>query len=231
MPRRSTLSDHVVQELIRDIRDRGLVEGDEIPAEGELAERYGINRLAVREAIRTLVARGVLISSQGKRARVSGPTPHVLRQTLEFQLSQNSLDMLDLVQTREVIEGALARRAADRVAAGDRRLDSVAAALEDMRASGGSSESFIRADLAFHSAIAEAADAKLLTFILVAMNDVLLDARRASFEGRARRGSSQNDVIAAHQRILDAIAAGDPEAAGTAMIEHLHDSRLDLGLA
>lgn len=101
---RTTLSHHVAQEIIGEIKLRGLRAGDEIPAEGELAERHGVNRLAVREAIRTLVARGVLVSSQGKRARVAVPAPAVLEQIIDFRLSQSSMDLVDLLVTRRVIE-------------------------------------------------------------------------------------------------------------------------------
>ncbi|MCX4538826.1 FCD domain-containing protein (plasmid) [Streptomyces sp. NBC_00841] len=227
---RTTLSHQVAQAIIEEIAERGLRAGDEIPAEGEMAERYGVNRLVVREAIRTLMARGVLISSQGKRARVATPSPVVLEQILTFRLSQASLDRQDLLETRSMIETELARRAARRVADG---LGSVAAtqeALAAMRAANGEPEAFITADLSFHQAIADLAGSGLLTFLLTAMHGVLLEERRASYRGRARRGAAQEATVEAHQRILDAIAKGDPGRAAEAMTEHLAETGLDLGL-
>ncbi|MEU2679417.1 FCD domain-containing protein [Streptomyces sp. NPDC007107] len=227
---RTTLSHHVVQEIIEEIKLRGLRAGDEIPAEGELAERHGVNRLAVREAIRTLVARGVLVSSQGKRARVAIPTPAVLEQIIDFRLSQDSMDLVDLLDTRRVIEAELARRAAVRVAAGEGTVAEAVRALESMRRAVGDREAFIAGDLAFHQAVADLADSGLFSFVLTAMNGILLDSRRASYRGRERRGATQESTVEAHQRIVDAIESGDGDRAAEAMTAHLAETGHDLGL-
>ncbi|MFJ4680473.1 MULTISPECIES: FadR/GntR family transcriptional regulator [unclassified Kitasatospora] len=227
---RGTLSDQIVREIIAEIKERDLRAGDEIPAEGELAERHGVNRLVVREAVRTLVARGVLVSSQGRRARVAVPSPTVLEQILEFRLSQNSMELRDLIETRRVIEGELARRAASRVAAGQGSVDGAELALAAMRERTGDRDAFIAADLAFHQALADLADSNVLSFILSAMNGVLLDARRTSFQGREERGSSHQETVDAHREILDAVVAGDPDAAAGAMARHLTETGHDLGL-
>lgn len=227
---RTTLSHHVVQEIIEEIKLRGLRAGDEIPAEGELAARHGVNRLAVREAIRTLVARGVLVSSQGKRARVAIPTPAVLEQIIDFRLSQNSMDLVDLLDTRRVIEAELARRAAVRVAAGEDSVADAVRALESMRVAVGDREAFIAGDLAFHQAVAELAASGLFSFVLTAMNGILLDSRRASYRGRERRGATHESTVEAHQRIVDAIVAGDGDRAAEAMTAHLAETGHDLGL-
>ncbi|MDP5309450.1 MULTISPECIES: FadR/GntR family transcriptional regulator [Streptomyces] len=227
---RTTLSQHVAQEIIGEIKLRGLRTGDEIPAEGELAERHGVNRLAVREAIRTLVARGVLVSSQGKRARVAVPAPAVLEQILDFRLSQNSMDLADLLDTRRVIEAELARRAAVRRAAGEGSMTEVDRALATMGHAVGEPEAFIAADLAFHQAVAELAASGLFSFILTAMNGILLDSRRASYHGRERRGAGQEATVDAHRRIADAIAGGDGNRAAEAMTAHLAETGHDLGL-
>ncbi|QKW17819.1 FadR family transcriptional regulator [Kitasatospora sp. NA04385] len=227
---RETLSDLVVREIIGEIAQRRLREGDEIPSEGELSERHEVNRLVVREAIRILVARGVLASSQGRRARVAVPSPEVLGQILEFRLNQNSMDVRDLLDTRRVIEGELARRAATRIAAGQGSVVGAARALEAMRASAEDSEAFVAADLAFHRAVAELASSEVFSFILAAMNNALLEARRASYRGRQRRGSGQDDTVEAHRIILDAIASGDAERAAATMVGHLEETSRDLGL-
>ncbi|MFD7431500.1 FadR/GntR family transcriptional regulator [Streptomyces sp. NPDC059818] len=227
---RPTLSHHVVQEIIGEIKLRGLRAGDEIPAEGELAERHGVNRLAVREAIRTLVARGVLVSSQGKRARVAIPTPAVLEQIIDFRLSQNSMDLVDLLDTRRVIEAELARRAAVRVGAGEDSVAEAVRALDAMRDAAGDREAFIAGDLAFHQAVADLAASGLFSFVLTAMNGILLDSRRASYRGRERRGATHESTIEAHQRIVEVIADGDGDRAAEAMTAHLAETGHDLGL-
>ncbi|MGW4028839.1 FadR/GntR family transcriptional regulator [Streptomyces sp. NPDC004838] len=226
--RRSTLADQIAEQIIERIETLGLRPGDEIPSEGELARQFGVNRLAVREAIRTLVAREILVSSQGRPARVTVPSSAVLRQTLEFRLRQQSLGMDDLVETRRVIEGELVRQAARRVAAGEASADKARGYLEEMAGAQHDPDRFVALDVAFHHAIAETAGNRLLALILESLEGVLLDSRRASFDGRTRAGRSQGPTLLAHARILDAVASGDPEAAGAAMADHLSDTARDL---
>lgn len=227
---RTTLSDQVAQAIIKEIDERRLRPGDEIPAEGELGERYGVNRLVVREAVRTLVAREILVSSQGKRARVSTPSPAVFAQILGFRLSQQSMELADLLYTRRVIECELAAQAAVQIAAGQGDIGPLERALAGMRDAGGERETFISHDIAFHQAIADLANAPILAFVLAGMHDVLLYSRRASFEGRAQRVVGIEATIGEHQLILAAITAGDSALASRTMADHLAETGHDLGL-
>ncbi|MFD0263021.1 FadR/GntR family transcriptional regulator [Kitasatospora indigofera] len=140
------------------------------------------------------------------------------------------MDLRDLIDTRRVIEGELARRAASRIAAGHGSPEEAERALSAMHDRTGDRDAFIAADLAFHQAVADLADSNVLSFILAAMNGVLLDARRTSFLGREQRGSSHQETIDAHREILDAVAAGNPDAAAEAMSRHLTETGHDLGL-
>lgn len=85
---RTTLAEQVATGLIGEIERTGLQVGDEIPPEAKIARQFGVNRLAVREAIRTLSAREILVSSQGRRARVNTPSAGVLAQMLDFRVRQ-----------------------------------------------------------------------------------------------------------------------------------------------
>ncbi|WP_344386457.1 FadR/GntR family transcriptional regulator, partial [Streptomyces aureus] len=109
--RRTTLFDQVAGEIVDLIEESGLEPGDDVPSEGELAARFGVNRLAVREAIRVLSAREILVSSQGRPARVNVPSARVFGQILQFRLRQQSLEVADVLDARGAIEGALASRA------------------------------------------------------------------------------------------------------------------------
>ncbi|MBO2465412.1 FadR/GntR family transcriptional regulator [Actinomadura violacea] len=227
MVRRSTLADEVVQEIITRIETLGLGPGDEIPPEGELAREFGVNRLVVREAIRTLVAREILVSSQGRPSRVSVPSARVFGQILEFRLRQHSLGLHDLTQTRNVIEGELARLAARRPD-GERDTTPARDILERQRAAGQDRARFIELDIAFHAAIAELAGNELLRLLLESLADVLRAEREASYDGRVRRGEKHALTLDAHASILDAIDRGDPDEAATAMSRHLRETVLDL---
>lgn len=226
--RRGTLADEVVQEIIKRIEKLGLKPGDEIPPEGELAREFDVNRLVVREAIRTLVAREILVSSQGRPSRVSVPSARVFGQILEFRLRQQSLDIGDLTATRELIEGELARLAAVRVSRGEADPGPARAVLDRQKDAADDRARFIDLDIAFHAAVAEIAGNQLLRLLLDSLADVLRAAREASFDGRVRRGEAHALTLDAHAAILTAIERGDPDAAARAMSGHLHETAIDL---
>ncbi|MFI6647995.1 FadR/GntR family transcriptional regulator [Streptomyces sp. NPDC050529] len=226
--RRTTLFDQVASEIITLIEESDLKPGDEIPPEGELAARFGVNRLAVREAIRALAAREILVSSQGRRARVNVPTARVFGQILGFRLRQQSLRFEDVLDARGAVEGAMASRAAVRVGAGAASTDDATALLEKMEEAVDDRDRFVALDLAFHHEIARTADNGILELVLESLGDVLTEHRLASYDGRSLHGESQQDTITAHRAILDAITAGDPEGAVAAMAAHLTETGEDL---
>jgi GntR family transcriptional repressor for pyruvate dehydrogenase complex len=226
--RRTILADQVADEIITLIEETRLQPGDAIPSEGELATRFAVNRLAVREAIRTLSAREILVSSQGRPARVNVPSAGVFGQILRFRLRQESLRYDDLLDARRAIEGALAHRAADRVGAGEGSLEGAASLLLEMRKASGDRETFVDLDIAFHAEIAQQAGNGMLAFVLDALSEVLREQRIASYTGHSRRGTRHETTIAAHGAILAAIATGDASAATAAMDAHLDETGEDL---
>lgn len=225
--RRETLADQVAQGIVDFIHEGGLKPATPIDSEGALAERFGVNKLVVREAIRTLTARGILHSSQGRTAQVSMPTSDVLAQLFDFHMRQRSFSFRDLLVTRRLVEGELAALAAQR-AVGGADLSPLERAVSDMRQATSDMEVFIEADLRFHRETAACADNSLLCLILESLNGLLLEGRRKSFRGRAARGDDQAATVAAHAAILDAIRSGDAGDARLAMHRHLADTWEDL---
>ncbi|MEV6104586.1 FCD domain-containing protein [Streptomyces sp. NPDC051940] len=226
--RRATLADQVADEIIALIEETGLRPGDDIPPEGELAARFEVNRLAVREAIRTLSAREILVSSQGRPARVNVPTARVFGQILRFRLRQESLSYEDLLDARLAIEGALARRAAERTGRGEGSVEAADGLLAQMAQAVDDRERFVDLDVAFHAEIAAQAGNGMLGLVLDSLAEVLREQRLASYSGHSRRGDSHATTIEAHRAILDAIRAGDAGAAAAAMDTHLAETGKDL---
>ena len=226
--RRQTLADQIAQRIVDQIETLGLRPGDELPPEGELARRFGVNRLAVREAIRILTAREILKSSQGRPARVTTPSARVFGQLLDFLHQQRALDFADLLDTRRVLEVELARRAAVHVRAGQASVEHAAGILDRMAGNLDNRDTFVALDVAFHSEIARAAASPTLHLILESLETVLFRARLITYEGRHQRGHDQTGTVEAHRAILGAIAAGDAEAAAERMASHLANTAADL---
>jgi GntR family transcriptional repressor for pyruvate dehydrogenase complex len=225
---RATLADQVAYRLVEHIEVNDLEPGSELPPVGELAETFGVSRLVVREAIRTLAAREILVSSQGKQARVSTPSAAVLAQIIEFRLHQRSLSMGDLFAVRRLLECETARLAAQAVADGYGDPLPAQTAL-DVMASGVDRETFVIRDVEFHAVIAQVAGNSLLSFMLDSLGGVLRQARAITYDARSQAHRSHDETVAEHRAVLDAIVAGDPDAAVRAMREHLESTAADVG--
>ncbi|HEX6443971.1 MAG TPA: FCD domain-containing protein [Streptosporangiales bacterium] len=218
----------MAESIVGLIKDDGFQPGAEIPSEAELARRFGVSRLVVREAVRTLVAREILVSSQGRPAQVTVPSARVLGQILEFRLHQRTLEFADLLDARRLIEVELAGRAARRVADGEADPTRGARLLATALSRAPSRDRFIDLDLAFHEEIADLAGGETLQMMLASLSSALRAARMASYEGRERRGKGQAATLEHHRLILEAIAAGDTARARAAMAEHLAETERDL---
>lgn len=225
---RGTLANQVAQRIVDQIETRGLRPGDELPPEGDLAKWFGVNRLAVREAIRILAAREILVSSQGKRARVTTPSAQVFGQLLNFLYNQRALDFADLLETRQILEVEFARRAALQVRCGQASVEQAAGILDRMAENVGNRDTFVALDVAFHTELARIAARPTLQLILESLETVLSRARLRTYEGRSRRGEDLGLPVAAHRAILAAVAAGDADAAAAQMASHLAATAADL---
>lgn len=223
-----SLADQVASELVRWIEREGLVPGAELPPVAELADVLGVSVPVVREAIRTLAARELLVTGQGRRIRVGAPSARVLGQLIEYRLRRRSLEPHDLVATRQLVEVEATRLTAVRVASGEVDPSVIVTALETMERSAGHREDFVAGDVAFHAAIAESSGNGVMALLLEALTDVLTDERRRTYDARQRTVGNHDQTILGHRRVLDAIVAGDPAAAESTMRAHFADVAADL---
>ena len=219
-PRPPRLSDHVAEELLESIASGALQPGDRLPSERVLSDQFGVSRTVVREAIRSLSARGVLEARPGSGLVVSKLDPSSLTTLLTLFLESGVLRYDDVHEVREAIESrmtglAAARRTEEDLAALRAALAALAEALES-----GDVEAASHADVEFHRTIARATHNELFVMMLDSISDVLLEVRRQTLTEPTRLGM----VVPAHERIVRAIEAGDPVPARGAMEEHLQDS-------
>jgi GntR family galactonate operon transcriptional repressor len=190
-----------------------IASGTVLPAEPELAERYGVGRSVVREAVKTLVAKGLLTvrPRHGTQVRAQHDWTLLDREVLGWMRSGDGLDrslLLALEETREIIEPEAAALAAIRATPAD--LVRIREALAAMEADQGDPRAAIAADKRFHLAILDATNNPILRSfrgaidtILSAMFDFTVDV----FAGN----------LANHAAVVDAIAEGDAERARQAM--------------
>jgi DNA-binding FadR family transcriptional regulator len=200
--------------------------GDALPAEGKLAEALGVSRLTVREATRSLEARGLLEIRQGRRPRVASPNGALVGDFFKSAVRRDPRALLDLLDVRRALEVDIAVLAAKRATKSD--VADMEMSINAMRAGGDRSDTFHTADVRFHENLAAASGNHLLVFLIEAFAEPLRESRLRSFAGHRARGGEVEDVIQQHQAILDAVKAHNPKAAAQAMRDHLQQTEQDL---
>ena len=200
--------------------------GDTLPSEGQLAQALGVSRLTLREATRSLQARGLLEISQGRRPTVAVPNGALVGDFFQTAVRRDSRALLDLLEVRRALEVHIATLAAKRAGKGD--LADMEMSISAMRAGGEHPEKFHAADVRFHENLAAASGNRLLVFLIEALAEPLAESRLQSFAGHKARGGTVEDVIQQHEAILNAVRDRNPKAAAQAMREHLQQTEDDL---
>src|SRR5262249_14738476 len=197
--------------------------GDYLPNEQEMAQRFSVSRTVVREALRTLAARRPVDVQHGRGAVVTRGPDAALSRIFETELRRERGTLIHLYEVRRVLETAVVALAAER--ATDDDLRRMGEALAAMRASS-NAESYIRADLAFHKAIVEAAHNPILSLLNEALAGLLREARKRTYDLPGAVAHSLVD----HADLYAAIAAHDRAAALRRIEEVMNRIQADLAL-
>lgn len=205
--------------------------GDRLPGERDLASHLEVSRSAVREAIRSLEAQGVVRSGvgSGKDAGtvVSAMPSEALTRLLRLHVALTNFPMDDVVDARVMLERSSADSASRHATASD--LDTMRAALDGMDRDGVDQETFNDLDTAFHVAIAEASGNRLVADMTIALRDSM---RRPILRALQSLGSEWREVAdqlrADHRAIFAAIERGDGALAATLVEEHIRSARRTL---
>ena len=222
---RASVVDSVIERLEELIFSR-FEAGATLPSEGQLAEALGVSRLSVREATRTLEARGLLEISKGRRPRVAAPNSSLIGDFFQIAVRRDPRALLDLLEVRRALEVHISALAAKRATNGE--IADMEMSIEAMRSADHEFEAFHTADVRFHENLASASGNRMLVFLIEAFAEPLRESRERSFAGHRARGGQADDVVEQHQAILDAVKARNPKAAAQAMRDHLQQTEQDL---
>jgi DNA-binding FadR family transcriptional regulator len=203
--------------------------GDVLPKEDTLSKEYGVSRTVIREAVKGLAARG-LVESRPKVGTIIRPRsewqmldPAVLEWVAASEVTGEF--MYHLAEVRAAIEPATAELAARNATPDDiARMREAYVQLENSMG-GDDQNAWALADLAYHESIVAAAHNEFLAYIIRALRKPLQSKRRINIalvdliedddvaEGYS---SPEDEVLSRHREVLDAIEAGDEEAARAA---------------
>jgi DNA-binding FadR family transcriptional regulator len=201
---------------------RGILEGQfavgsTLPGDAELMEHFGVSRTALREAMKTLAAKGLIESKTKVGTRVCGEKnwnmfdADILAWRLQLGVDQSFLE--SLFEIRQALEPLAAADAALYRTHDD--IQNMKAALDAMRLPHHTRDSFTHADLAYHRAILDASANPFLQ----SMGTVIEAALATSFAISAPIDDPLSFEMSGrqHQAIFDAIVEQDPNAASEAM--------------
>ena len=129
IPTEPKRADRVADQLEALILDNTLRSGERLPTENELARQYGVSRTVIREAVRSLAAKGLVQVTQGSGMVVRGMTNELASQSISSVLKQNArrVDVEKLLEVRRMLEIEIAGLAAERRTEAD--LDALRATL------------------------------------------------------------------------------------------------------
>ena len=112
----SRLFEQIVQQVEDSILKGQLKPGDQLPAERDLAQRFGVSRTAVREAVKTLREKGLVEAYSGRGTFVTNGTSQAIRQSLDLMIRINQQEgSANLAELRLVLEPEIAGLAASRI--------------------------------------------------------------------------------------------------------------------
>jgi GntR family transcriptional repressor for pyruvate dehydrogenase complex len=213
-------SDEIAAQLRMAVFDGKLAPGDPLGSESDLAARFGVSRLSVREAMRNLEASGVIEMRLGPKggAHVAHGDPRRFAEALAIQLRLVGVQLAEVFDALAGLEQMASRLAAENATPADiAQLESL---LTTPRSAGRALSRVARTGRAFHEAVAEASHNQVVIATLVAVRE----AGERQQPSRPEAEHFQNY----HQAIFEAIRDRRPDRAADLMYAHAVERRQHL---
>ncbi|MDO4332829.1 MAG: FadR/GntR family transcriptional regulator [Eubacteriales bacterium] len=211
------LAEQVEEQLMQYILTKPVAVGEKLPNEFKLGELFHVGRSTVREAVKSLVTKGILEIRRGAGTYVVSVTT-AENDPLGIRNVEDKISLaLDLVEVRLLLEPGIAEMAAIHATEAEaRKLHGICDRIEEKIASG---ENYIPDDIEFHTSIAECTGNKVMEQLIP-----IIDTAVMMFVNVTHKRLTE-ETIRTHRMIADAIAAGDVVGARTAMTMHLTYNR------
>lgn len=176
--------------------------GERLPTEDELAQRYGVSRPSVREALKRLAAQNLVRAKRGPTGGnfVVQPSFEELAESLSgaatLLVGMGALDIEEIIEGRRILQVSCLQQAV--VNADDTQLRNIEDALRRQQDPGISDEAFCQADVAFHRALVDATNNGMLRFVMYTVIEALIPVTNMVVTVVRER----SDIISLHQRML-----------------------------
>ena len=206
--------------LRRMIENGEIREGERIPTERVLAERFGVSRTCVREALGALKLSGVIHGRPGAGTYLAKVSPGGIDRSDLLLVEEGS--PFEILESRKIIEPAIASLAARKATAAD--IARLADAMENLRVSAEGAESLTQADRQFHMCMAEATHNRILIRTL----GQILDLMQRIYYPAVGIVGPHDGYYDTHNEVFRNVRERDSRGAERAMRAHLMAVELDL---
>lgn len=210
------VTDEAIEKIKAMIVSGELAPGDRLPPEKELAERLGLSRNSMREAVKALEVIRVLDVRRGDGTYVTSLEPHLLLEAISFVVDMHDDDsMLEIFAVRRMLESQATGLAAtlgdeDRIRALQDELDGIDADV--------SIDALVEHDIRFHRDIVRMAGNAYLASLIESLSSQTVRAR--IWRGLTEQGAVER-TLSEHRAIADAIAQRDPSLATSLATAHI----------
>jgi GntR family transcriptional regulator, transcriptional repressor for pyruvate dehydrogenase complex len=213
------VADKVAKQLKRAISEGLLRVGDRLPAERDLAEKMGVSRPSVREALQKLEVLGMVQTVHGGGTVVKNITEREVRTPIEVVLGLDKHKVVELTEVRAFMEAWAAKQAA--LVRTEEELELIRGYLEQMEKDLESGKIRAESDVKFHTEIAAAAHNTIFLHLIQSIYQLIAYSITLYREEVFLTKEDQQTIFGHHLSVFKAIKDRDSMAAEAAMSEHL----------
>jgi len=216
--RNASLKNQVAEYIKNLIKNGKLKPGDRLPTEREMAEKFGVSRTVIRDAVKTLSGVGILKVKHGLGIFVAKVDVDIIARQLSSLLFNESDTVDNLFEVRMELETVAAGWAAERCTEEARaKISQFTKESQALLNSNGESDSFQQYDQEFHLLVSEMTGNPVVVRLMRSMLDLLEEARSHTLHIPGRFDLSVQE----HIKVLEAIYKGNTDRAKSAMHDHL----------
>lgn len=213
---KKSVCERVIDQIKGSIANGELKPGDKLPSERTLADLFSVSRGTVREALRVLQYVGILEVRINDGTYLSRNLNLVADQVRTSYLLKQ-FTFIELLEARKVLEAAIAGFAAERIT--QEQFGNLEIIYEKEMHSRSEIQSFIKADVAFHMALADACQNSFFRAMIEPVRELLEESNRRQYE----KAEQIEITLNYHRKILDAMKKRDPEMASSVMSSYLEN--------
>lgn len=213
--KKTRLYEEIIEQFKELIKKGELKTGDRLPPERSLALELNVSRTAIREALRSLEIMGFIESKVGEGTFIKEVTLDNVTKPFSGILSQDKKLMMELIEVRMLLEGEIAKLAAQRI--NEEKIAIIEESITLMEKEVADGTIGIKGENTFHDSLAIAAENSAMSKILAMCGDLLSNTREVTLKIPGQPTKSIKD----HKKIFDAIKKSNEEEAKKLMQDHL----------